>query len=149
MNAPANAGDMGSVPGLGRSPGGGNGNSLQYSCLKNPTDRGTWRTTVHGVTKSLTWLWDSTHAQGHCALSCSISQAHILEDLQIASIILSILSVGTLTVGFRIQHTECSWHLHLLNRWMELPGSHPLFQKDHFQVVSVPEAGGSRKHGLD
>ena len=43
--------DTGSVPGLGRSPGGGNGNSLQYSCLGNPMDRGAWWATVHGVTK--------------------------------------------------------------------------------------------------
>ena len=43
-------GDPGSNPGSGRSPGEGNGNSLQYSCLENPMDRGVWRTTVHGVT---------------------------------------------------------------------------------------------------
>ena len=44
----ANAGDMGSIPGSGRSPGEGNGNPLQYSCLGNPTDRGAWPATVHG-----------------------------------------------------------------------------------------------------
>ena len=47
---PAHAGDIGdadSIPGFGRSPGEGNGNSLQYSCLENPMDRGTWRATVH------------------------------------------------------------------------------------------------------
>ena len=44
----------GSIPGLGRSPGGGHGNLLQYSCLENPMDRGAWRATVHGVAKSLT-----------------------------------------------------------------------------------------------
>ena len=43
------AGDVGSVPGWGRSPGGGHGNSLQYSCLEIPMDRGAWRATVHGV----------------------------------------------------------------------------------------------------
>ena len=42
-NPPANAGDQSSIPGLGRSPGEGNGNSLQYSCLGNPMDRGAWR----------------------------------------------------------------------------------------------------------
>ena len=47
-----NAGDPGSVPGLGRSPGEGNGNSHQYPCLENPMDRGTWRATVHGVTEA-------------------------------------------------------------------------------------------------
>ena len=49
---PTNAEDLGSVPGWGRSPGGGNGNPLQYSCLENPMDRGAWQATVHGVTKS-------------------------------------------------------------------------------------------------
>ena len=51
----ANAGDAreaGSVPQLGRSPGGGNGNPIQYSCLENPMGRGTWSITIHGVTKS-------------------------------------------------------------------------------------------------
>ena len=47
---------MGSIPGLGRSPGGGHGNPLQYSCLKNSTDRGAWWATVHGVEESLTRL---------------------------------------------------------------------------------------------
>ena len=47
-----NAGDHGSTPGSGRSPGEGIGNSLQYSCLENPVDRGAWQATVHGVTKS-------------------------------------------------------------------------------------------------
>ena len=51
-----NAGDLGSIPGLGRSPGGGHGNPLQYSCLENSMDRGSWRAIVHGVTKSLTGL---------------------------------------------------------------------------------------------
>ena len=46
------SGDTGSIPGLGRSPGGGNGNPLQYSCLENSMDRGDWWVTVHGVTKS-------------------------------------------------------------------------------------------------
>ena len=51
-NPPANAGDAGdagSIPGSGRSPGGGNGNPLQYSCLENPMNRGAWRAAVHRV----------------------------------------------------------------------------------------------------
>ena len=48
-NPPANAGDAGSVPGSGRSPGEGSGNPLQYSCLGNPMDGGAWRARVHGV----------------------------------------------------------------------------------------------------
>ena len=51
-NPPANAGDPGLIPGLQRSPGEGNGNPLQYSCLENPMDRGAWRATVHGAAKS-------------------------------------------------------------------------------------------------
>ena len=51
-NLPVNAGDEGSIPGLGRSPGGGNVNPLQYSCLENPMDRGAWRATVHRVAES-------------------------------------------------------------------------------------------------
>ena len=47
-----NTGDLGSILGLGKSPGEGNDNSLQYSCLENSTDRGAWQTTVHGVTKN-------------------------------------------------------------------------------------------------
>ena len=55
-NLPAKAGDTGFIPGLGRSPGDGNGSPLQYSCLENPINRGAWRATVHGVTKSRTQL---------------------------------------------------------------------------------------------
>ena len=50
-NLLANAGDAGSIPGSGRCPGERNGNPLQYSCLRNPMDRGAWWSTVHGVTK--------------------------------------------------------------------------------------------------
>ena len=58
-NLPARAGGTrgkGLIPGSGRSPGGGNGNPFQYSCLKIPMDRGAWRASVHGLTKSLAWL---------------------------------------------------------------------------------------------
>ena len=58
-NTPVNVGDIrdvGSVPGSGRSPGGGHPNPFQYSCLENPMDRGAWQATVHGITKSQTRL---------------------------------------------------------------------------------------------
>ena len=58
-NPPTSAGDtrdVGSIAGLGRSPGEGNGNPLQYSCLQNPIDRGSWQATAHGVAKSPTQL---------------------------------------------------------------------------------------------
>ena len=51
-------GDVGSVPGWGRFPGGGHGNSLQYSCLENPMDRGAWQDTVYRVTQSKTRLME-------------------------------------------------------------------------------------------
>ena len=66
----SNAGDLGSIPGSGISPGEGNGNPLQYSCLENPMDGGAWWATVHGVAKSRTRLsnftslftsWQSEH----------------------------------------------------------------------------------------
>ena len=66
-NTPASAGDIrdaGSIPGLRRSPGEGNGNPPQYSCLENPMDRGAWRTSVHRVSKSQTRLKRlNTHAR--------------------------------------------------------------------------------------
>ena len=52
---PANAGDAGSIPGSGRSPGEGNGNSLQYSGLGNPVERGAWRAAVRGPHHKVTW----------------------------------------------------------------------------------------------
>ena len=58
-----NAGDLGSIPGSGRSPGEGNGNPLQYSCLENPMDGGAWWATAHGVAKSRTRLSDFTHSR--------------------------------------------------------------------------------------
>ena len=68
-NLPVNTGDTrdvrdtGSIPGLGRSPGGGHSNPLQYSCLENPMDRGNWQNTVHRVAQSWTQLKQlSTHA---------------------------------------------------------------------------------------
>ena len=59
-NPPANEGDVGLIPGLGRSCGEGNGHPLQHPCLGNPMDRGAWRVTVHGVTKEFQQLVDKT-----------------------------------------------------------------------------------------
>ena len=56
MNLPANAGDVGSIPGSGRSPGEGDGNPLQFSCLGNLRDKGAWWATVHKIAKSRTQL---------------------------------------------------------------------------------------------
>ena len=97
-NLPANAEDIrdaGLIPGLGRSPGEGNGNPFQYSCLDNPMDRGAWRATVYGVTKRWTRLKQlSTHIHHLCMY---VFIMHIYMDLFIIylSISLSIISVCT------------------------------------------------------
>ena len=65
-NLPINAGDLGLIPGWGRSPGEGNGYPLQYSCLENFMDRGAWWATVRGVTKSQTWLNNLTLHFSYC-----------------------------------------------------------------------------------
>ena len=65
-NLPVNVGDSGLIPGSGRSPGEGNGNPLQYSCLGNPMDRGAWQGIVHRVRVAKSWTQlkqFSTHAQ--------------------------------------------------------------------------------------
>ena len=74
-HTPASAGDAGLAPGWGRAPGEGNGSPLQYSCLRNPMDRGAWRAAVHGVTESRTWLsdWTAGCICWCCFLSPSLS----------------------------------------------------------------------------
>ena len=68
-NPPANAEDASSVPGLGRSPAEGNGNSLQYSCLENPMDRGAWQAEVHGVAQNRTRLKRLSSSSKYALLS--------------------------------------------------------------------------------
>ena len=91
---PANAGnprDVDSIPGLGRSPGGGNGNRLQYFCMGNSMDRGAWRATVHGVGKSETRLSACAHTHtfsvvGGCSLYCRMfSNIFVLHPLDVSS----------------------------------------------------------------
>ena len=83
-----NAGDPGSIPGSGRSPGEGNGNPLQYSCLENPMDGGAWWATVHGVAESWTRLSDFTSSlweQNNTVLSIRrhfVSMYQIIEITQ-------------------------------------------------------------------
>ena len=84
-NQPANAGnirDAGSIPGLGRSPGGGNGEPLQYSDLGNPMDRGAWQATVHGITKNPIWLKHlSTNLVESGIVQCACSRVPVQEML--------------------------------------------------------------------
>ena len=87
-NPPANAGDARevSVLGLGRSPGEGNGNLLQYSCLENPMERGAWWATVHGITKSRTQLSMCVHA---CTYTHRHSEIGLLFSILFVLLIIS------------------------------------------------------------
>ena len=91
-----NVGDLGSIPGLGRSPGEGNGNPLQYSCLENPMDGGAWWATVHGVAKSRTRLSDFT-SHNCCTYCC----AFLLWELSV-----SVLALGVLTLNLDVEAQE-------------------------------------------
>ena len=129
-NLPANAEkrDVGSVPGLGRSPGGGHGNSFQYSYLENPMDRGAWWATVHKVTKSWTWLKQfSMHA--HRAWASSV---HSL--LNISK--LNDTTTGTMTVPRSTINTK-KWSV---AQFLEIPNlfSHATGQNSSW-AISIPE----------
>ena len=84
VNLPANGGDIrdeGLIPGLGKSPRGGHGNPLQFSCLKNPMDRGAWRATLHGVMKSqmrLKWLSTCAHLEAKASFFFLIVGVYLL-----------------------------------------------------------------------
>ena len=82
-NLTAKAGDIrdaGWIPGLGRCPGGGQGNPLQYSCLENPLDRGAWRATVHVVSESDT-TEATKHTRTHMAYMSSLLKVFIRKDV--------------------------------------------------------------------
>ena len=94
-----NAGDLGLIHGLGRYPGEGNGNPLQYSCLENPMDKGTWWATVHGVTKSWTWL-----SEFH-SLTIIIIKPHFYSN-KFQLYILG--NLGSVKYSFQ-RHGVCNW----------------------------------------
>ena len=81
-----NVGDPGSIPGLGRSPGEGNGNPLQYSCLEYSMDRGAWWATAHGVTKSRIWLSNFTIGFELSCFHCHLFLEFVLISLLISSV---------------------------------------------------------------
>ena len=106
-NQPVNAGDagdLGSIFGLGRSPGIGNGNPIQYSCLDNSMDRGTWWVTVHGVAKSMTWL--STHTHTHTHTNIIIIQSITLNEFSsVTQLCLTLCDpMDCSTPGFPVHH---------------------------------------------
>ena len=102
-----NTGDLGSGPGLGRSPGGGHGNPLQHSRLENPMDRGAWRATVRGVTKE----WDTAEHSAQHSRMCiyidatfSIHPTHSLPFLWCPLVSISSLQIG-LSIPFFLGST--------------------------------------------
>ena len=101
-NLAANAGDAGSIPWLGRSPGRGRGNPPQYSCLENPMDRGAWQATVHRVKKSQTQLKQlSTHTCIQFFLNFSSR-----EDMKKVQLLGPYPGLQDLTPGPRSQHFQ-------------------------------------------
>ena len=119
-NLPANTGDIGSIPALGRSPGKGNGNPLQYSCLKSPMDRGAWQVTVHRVTKSQTWLKRlSKHA---CMMQSDI--LHFIYSILLYSFYWSKVDLQYHVVA-NVQHIQFYTHT---NIYVCITHTHVLFQ---------------------
>ena len=98
-----NAGDLGSIPGSGRSSGEGNGNPLQYSCLENPMDRGAWWATVHGVAKSQTRLSDFTslHFKHSISDSCSLPCCYYCYQYLLRGVSISTKYSGFIHHGFK------------------------------------------------
>ena len=105
-NLTANAGDMGLIPVSGRSPGGGHGNPLQYSCLENPMDGGAWGAIVHGVAESRTRLSSLTFTFAFntylykCIFSEQAEHFNFSVVCEIKRCLLIFLVCGHLVVGF-------------------------------------------------
>ena len=143
-NPPANAGDAGFIPGLWRSPREGNGNPLWYSCLENPTDRGAWWASVHGATKSQTWLsdWACT-----CTHTPTTSPIHKIKIIQFSSVAQSCPTLcdamNRSTPGLPVHHKlpeSTQTHVHRVGD--ALQSSHPL------SSPSPPALNPSQHQGL-
>ena len=103
-----NTGDLGSIPGSGRSPGEGNGNPLQYSCLGNPMDREAWWATVHGVAKSQAWLRDLTFTK---IVISKIEREKLLSSARLSATPWTICSLP----GFYVHGINNNNHYHVLS----------------------------------
>ena len=99
-----NAGDLGLIPGLERSPGEGHSNPLQYSCLENSMDRGAWGATIHGVPKSQTWLSYYRHTHIHTFL-----KKH-WDLFEFSGLLITLMDMSGYSVCHRINHYDWfSW----------------------------------------
>ena len=147
-NPPANVGEVGSIPGWGRSPGEGNGNPCQYSCLENSMDSGAWWATVHGVTKSRTWLKQLNNSINFtllcCAVLCLVAQLH-LTGVGCHALLQGIFPTQGLNPGL----LHCRWILYHLSHqgsprlleWVAYPfscGSSQPRKSPALQVDSLP-----------
>ena len=111
-----NAGDPGLIPGLGRYSGEGNGNPIQYSCLENPMDRGTWWAAVHGVAKSRTWLSDFTFTfHILIVLSWGFNKAPLVSRLFVSSYLATILY--KLDYTYHLVMSDSLWPHGLYSPW--------------------------------
>ena len=119
-----NVGDLGLIPGSGRSPGEGNGNPLQYSCLENPIDWGSWWATVQAVAKSQTWLSDFTftsHSVGYFFLLSSFLSFYFLNGVLWSTNLLkflqnSVYQISLSSLGFQWS-LNLFGDLDLINLW--------------------------------
>ena len=132
-NPPDNAGDLGLNPGSGRSPEGGNGNPLQYSCLENPMDRGAWWAMVHGVTKNQTRPSEWACIPGQRGLLVSLRDLTLLWLVGAGGSVLSVSGLCLLDPCF-VTFSSCqacgpagehtTWRADSLRKWH--PGPHVL-----------------------
>ena len=124
------AGDQDSVPGLGRSPGGGNGNPLQYSCLENPVDRRAWWVRVQGVAKSWTRLSNGALGNTHSKLSALLAPDSLGDfDPVISPLWASVSPSASSGCGLEGLRAPCELHHPnpLFTKSLFLPGPcHPL-----------------------
>ena len=113
-------GDAGSIPGWGRSPGGGHGNPLRYACLENPMGRGAWWAAIHRVTKSWTQLkWLSTHTRLNITNSWTENKCYLFR-CPLTSIMLRTTKVAAETLW---SHTHLSQNLGFIFSWTSVSSS--------------------------
>ena len=130
-NLPVNTGDAGSTPGSRRSPGKGNGNPLRYTCLENPTDKGVWWATVHGVRKRWTWL--STHSSMQNTTQSIWQLVHKSSTNRYHFSISCLIWIPSIISFFLI-----AWLEPLVKCWLEeAENSHFRLENSHFLISNL------------